>query len=50
MSQKKAKKELRNAVRVRIKIEMATPRIAKSARKKYAIFVFKVKRASVGLY
>jgi hypothetical protein len=50
MPQKKAKKDLRKATRTSIKIEMALPRIAKSARKKYAKYVLKVKRVSIGLY
>jgi hypothetical protein len=50
MPRKKVKKELRNATQARIKMEMALPRIAKSARKKYAKFVLKAKRVSMGLY
>jgi hypothetical protein len=46
MFQKKAKKGLRNATQARVEKEMAEPRIAKSARKEYAKFALKAKRAA----
>ena len=49
MPRKKAKKELRNATQARVKLEMADPRIAKSARKEYAKLSMKAKRGSLGL-
>ncbi len=48
MSRKKAKKELRNATQARVKLEMAEPRIAKSARKEYAKLSMKPSGALLG--
>jgi hypothetical protein len=45
MLHKKSKKDRGNATRAAVKIEMAEPPIAKSARKKYAKFALQLKRA-----
>ena len=49
MPRKKTKKELRNATQACVKLEMAEPRIAKSARKEYANLSMKAKRGSFRL-
>jgi hypothetical protein len=45
MPPNRAKEELRDATHARIKKEMAKPRIAKSARKKYEQYTLKVEKA-----
>jgi len=49
MPEKKATKAQSDATRAGIKKEMAKPRVALSARKKYAELPLKLKRGSLGL-